>query len=333
MRGLAPSPEEDPGYAMTFGGRPYWKAFVDHQRLPLAPIVQLVFRFLGCRNLGYGEKLAWEYPFTIDGAPCSIASQKFGIRLYMNRDSFVDESAAKVGSQRIVAAIIAGQSVIEREVLRPLGEEQMRLGNVTVHNQYHRLRRAYEYFREGARIAYAGEGRLVKSKPDGGGSWIAPELHEAWWNTFAMVVAYFSLLEHVLVGCLPFTTFDPSKESVKAFIGLGWREKFKRIFSLDEDRKASEMFSVFRSISEEYRNTYGHGGFDKAGATVAFQVPTIGPIPAILSDVRDSPHFDFVPTRERDFDALCSSFDNFEGWLASGELGNAWTWITAGLDY
>lgn len=148
-----------------------------------------------------------------------------------------------------------------------------------------------------------------------------------------MVVAYFSLLEHVLVGCLPFTSFDPSKESVKAFIGLGWREKFTRVFSLDKDRKASEMFNTLRSISEEYRNTYGHGGFDKAGSTVAFQVPTIGPIPAILSDIRDSPHFDFVPTRETDFDTLCRSFDDFEGWLASGDLGNAWIWITAGLDY
>jgi hypothetical protein len=37
---------------------------------------------------------------------------------------------------------------------------------------------------------------------------------EGWWNTLAMVSSYFSTFEHVLIGCLPFTSFDPAAESL-----------------------------------------------------------------------------------------------------------------------
>jgi hypothetical protein len=118
----------------------------------------------------------------------------------------------------------SNSTTTESEVLRPLGQEQSREGNVTIRNQYGQLRRAYEYFREGVETAYCGDGRLAKTRPAGGGWWFAPERHQAWWNTFAMVVAYFSLVEHVVVGCLPFSRFDPTADNVVAFIGLKWNE-------------------------------------------------------------------------------------------------------------
>jgi hypothetical protein len=332
MRGFEPLPKDDPGFAYTFGRR-CRKFEVDHRRLPLPDIVRVVFLFLGSNNLGRAEKLAWEHTFQVDGVPCSIASQKFGLRLYIDVDAVPAQAEADALAERITGAIIAGQGVVEREVLRPLGTEQMREGNITIRNQYLSLRRAYSYFREGAKIAYAGGGRLAETRSPGGGSWFMPERHEGWWNTFAMVMAYFSLLEHVLVGCLPFAGFEPEKETVTEFIGSKWGEKFKRIFDLSADAEAMRRFSALHSISETYRNTYGHGGFDKAGATVAFHIPGIGAVPATLSDIRTSPHFDFVPTAEEDFETICRTFDDLDQWLASGALRDALKWITGGLDY
>jgi hypothetical protein len=331
MRGVAPATDDDIGFAMTLG-RPYWKFDIERARLPLPAIVRTVFVLLGSRNLGRGEKLAWEFTFSVDEISCAIASQKFGLRLYIDRGAFAAEEEAEQFSRRIIGSVIAGQKVVERDVLRPLGEAQNRAGNVTIRNQYGQLRRAYKYFREGVEIAYAGEGRLATTRPPGGGWWLAPERHEAWWNTFAMVVAYFSVLEHVLVGCLPFARFDPGVDNVVAFIGLKWNEKYKRIF-YPSDTEATKFLTKLRAISEGYRNTYGHGGFDKFGATVAFHVPGVGAVPAVLSDIRTSPHFDFVPTAEADFADICSTFDEFEKWLSSGQFENAWAWITAGLDY
>jgi hypothetical protein len=153
MRGFEPLPEEDPGFAYTFGRR-CRKIAVDRRRLPLPDIVRIVFVFLGSHDLGRAEKLAWEHTFQVDGVPCSIASQKFGLRLYIDGEAVPEEADAEALAERITKAIIAGQRIIEREVLRPLGVEQMRKGNITLRNQYHSLRRAYSYFREGAEIAY-----------------------------------------------------------------------------------------------------------------------------------------------------------------------------------
>ncbi len=331
MRGLTPATDDDFGFAMTLG-RAYWRFEIERARLPLPAIVRTVFTLLGSRNLGRGEKLAWEFTFSVDGISCSIASQKSGLRLYIDRTAFGTEEEAEQFSRRIIGSVIAGQKVAERDVLRPLGEAQNRAGNVTIRNQYGQLRRAYKYFREGVEIAYAGEGRLAKTRPSEHGWWLAPERHEAWWNTFAMVVAYFSLLEHILVGCLPFSRFDPDADNAVAFISLKWNEKYKRIFG-SSDAQATRFLTKLRAISEAYRNTYGHGGFDKFGATVAFHVPGVGAVPAVLSDIRTSPHFDFVPTAEADFADICSTFDEFETWLGRGQLKNAWAWITAGLDY
>jgi hypothetical protein len=332
MHGVTTSPDTDPGFAYAFD-RPSWRFPVDRQRLPVPDIVRLVFSYLGSINLGRAEKLAWEHTFRVDGVPCSIASQKFSISLYIGAEAVADEAEAEALSGRIVGAVIAGQRVIERDVLRPLADAQMRQGNITIRNQYHSLRRAYSYFREGATLAYAGDGRLPNAESKIAAMFYQAERHEGWWNTFAMVTAYFSLIEHVFVGCLSFADFDPTNENVTEFIGSKWGEKYNRIFGSSSGGEVSRKFHELRSISESYRNAYGHGGFDRAGSTVSFHVPGLGAIPATLSDIRTSPHFNFVPVTEQDFESICTTFDEFDNWLASGEHANALAWIERGLDY
>lgn len=52
---------------------------------------------------------------------------------------------------------------------------------------------------------------------------------------------------------------------------------------------AKNHYDGVHRVAEEYRKTYGHGGFDKPGAVIAFYLPGIGALPAVLSDIRDSP--------------------------------------------
>lgn len=56
---------------------------------------------------------------------------------------------------------------------------------------------------------------------------------------------------------------------------------------------------------------------------MAFRIPGVGAIPATLSDIRTSPHFDFVTTAEDDFEGICKTFDEMDDWLTSGDLKNA----------
>lgn len=231
LRGFAPAPGDEDGFAMVLGGRGYHRFEVDPARLPLPGLVQLALDLLGCTNLGRAEKLAWEYPFTVDGVGCSLASQKFGLRLYISDEQVPEDADARALAERIQKRLDIAQRFLERDLLRAIAEDQIRQGRVTIRNQYGRLRGVYDYFRDGAELAFAGQGRLGPEHP-GGGFWIAPKQTEGFYNTVAMVSAYFSALEHATVLMLPFMGFDPSSTSIKTFIGDRWGTKFTALFDI-----------------------------------------------------------------------------------------------------
>jgi hypothetical protein len=91
-------------------------------------MVKLIYIFLGCHGLGRSEKLDWEFVFRVEGTTCSIASEKFGLRVYVDRNSVAEEAEAKRLFQRILLATIKGQKVVEKDVLEPISKEHGRLG-------------------------------------------------------------------------------------------------------------------------------------------------------------------------------------------------------------
>ncbi|MFH9786036.1 hypothetical protein ACH4NU_37935 [Streptomyces sp. NPDC017259] len=169
---------------------------------------------------------------------------------------------------------------------------------------------------------------------DLGNGWtlVAPEETEGFHNTVAMVSAYFSLLEHNLVLLLPFLGFDPSKRDLKSFIGDRWGMKFKRVFPVDSNNPAKAHFDALHRIAEEYRNTYGHGGFDKFGSSILFHMEGVGALPAVLSDIRDRPYFSFTPIDVDDFEGIKEIFDAFDDWVNETAAQLAMKWIKGGLD-
>ncbi|MGW6218641.1 hypothetical protein ACWF8U_02050 [Streptomyces olivaceus] len=330
LRGLKPAASDDPGFAMTLG-RPAHRFRIEPTRFPVPGICRIVLNLIGSPDLGRGEKLAWEHIFAVDGHPCSLAHQKFGLRLYVDSRSLPSEDEAEALHERVVVMLEKAQRYLERRYLRNFADDQIQQGKVTIRNQYHRLRGIYVYFRDGAEDAFAGRGRI---KPDGekGGRLIAPRETEGFYNAVAMVSAYFSLLEHTLVLLLPFLGFDPSKDSLKSFIGDRWGIKFKKIFELSSDSLAKSHFDALHRIAEEYRNTYGHGGFDKFGSTMLFHMEGVGALPAVLSDIRERPYFNFVPVGIDDFGRIKDVFDACDRWIEDVAAPLAMTWIKGGMD-
>ncbi|MFI2315612.1 hypothetical protein [Streptomyces sp. CB00072] len=330
VQGLNPASADDPGFAMTIG-RPAHRFSLETRRLPVPGIPRIALDLLGSRNLGHGEKLAWEYTFIVDGHSCALAHQKFGLRLYIDSRSLPSKGDAEALCERIVKMFEKAQKYLERHYLRAFAEEQIRQGRVTVRNQHRRLRDVYAYFREGAELSFAGQGRV---DADLGNGWtlVAPKETEGFYNTVAMVSAYFSLLEHNLVLLLPFLGFDPSKGDLKSFIGDRWGVKFKRILPVGSNASAKAHFDALHRIAEEYRNTYGHGGFDKFGSSMLFHMEGVGALPAVLSDIRDSPHFAFIPVGMDDFEGIRETFDAFDDWVSDTAAPLAMKWIKGGLD-
>ncbi len=344
---LSPAPQGHSGFARTpRKERDFTRIGLDKRRFPSPTVLQVVLMYAGLENLGRAEKLDWEYAFVYEGVNCSISHEKFGLFAYWQSAGFAEPEQGEAFVERMMGRLVAAQKLMERHVLQPLAEEQIAMGNVTIRNQYHPLNSAYKHFRTRADAAFSSAGVPVSSEVDDADH--VPEAilsafaglnrrmqqeSEGWWNTFAMVMAYFSRLEHTLVGLLPWANFEPLADSVERFIGLRWADKYVRIFSPHDDPEAMRHLNHLREIAENWRNTYGHGGFDKAGNTLYFHLPNLGTVPASLSDVAGSPHFKFLPVDVEDFQSIISALDEFDEWTASSALSNGYKWILRGLDY
>ncbi|WP_328855284.1 hypothetical protein OHB01_10705 [Microbispora hainanensis] len=303
-----------------------FRVSVSREILPVPGLIYLILQALGCENYGRAEKVAWAFPFAFEGARCVLSSEKFGLRLYIDRAIAPDTEIAAQITQKIVGRLAKAQRVLERDVLRPMAMSELQQGRVIVRNQRYRLRDSYEYFREGASLAYEGNGRRQRA------NYIFEHETEAFYNTVAMVSSYFSLLEHILVLIAPFTDRAVIGEDFLTFMGDRWSKKFKTVFDITSNKDAKNFHDKLNEISEEYRNTYAHGGFDKSKGAIGFYIPSIGWLPAMLSDIRESPHFDFVPIAASDYRQICELFDSFDAWLETGPAYHGMQWAAAGLD-
>jgi hypothetical protein len=305
--------------------------------LPVPALVQ--FTLVDVLNLddwGRAEKTAFQIPFCYRGVRCMVAHQKFGLRLYVASE---DEETARNLRAEIVGKLSRAIRIVERRLLRDYGETQVARGAITIVNQLHSLRGMYQHFREEAEATFVQRNEADDDPPQGLDAFLeqvnrglALDRSGAY-TALAAINAYFSYLEHALVLVLPFTDFDPARESITEFIGMRWRDKFRRVFDLNGDTTAKRMHDRLYDIAETYRNTYGHGGFDKAGGAIYFHVPTLGALPVRLTDVRESPHFDLVPIRPFDFHDICSVFDQVDELLRTNNVSRfGMRYAEAGLD-
>jgi hypothetical protein len=334
LRDFGPPSEGHPGF--VYSQLSAVQVDVTRDRLPVIAALHLIMRLLiGSHDLGRAEKLAWEYVFTFRGRACSLAQQKFGLRLYLEPWDGADDAA---DANEIVSKLSAASRLLERNLLRSLIDTQVGESRIIVHNQVGQLRGMYEYFRRLAEAAYAGDGILAKSFDEKHeGTFIAAfrpmaEQQEGFFATVAMITAYFSLLEHLFVFALAFTNFDPAQESLKEFIGDRLLDKFKRLFDLAQDRMAGGYYERLHDVAEKWRNPYDHDGFDKRGGALSINVPDLGTIPLMLSDIRSHPTFHFLPTRENSFDEVATLFDELDAWLRQSQVGPGIAWANEGLN-
>jgi len=300
--------------------------------LPVARLVRWVLAdYLGAPDLGRDEKIAWQLRFRFDGRPCTMASQKLGLRLYLD-PAGLEGDGVMAAVADIVAVLQGATEVAATAVLRPYTESQVQRGRVTVSNQYSRLRRMYDHFRELAKNPI-----LPPDESDEEGIF-APTWNKQvrteelrFFNGVAMVNAYFRWLEHTLVLVWPFVNYRPDIDNLERFIGDIWTKKFKAVFDISTDSAAKRVYDQMRDLAEEYRNTYAHGGFDKERATLLVHMPN-GPFPANLSDVRERQLFQFFPIPEPSLSAITDLLDYTDAWLRVGPAQYGMMYAESGLD-
>lgn len=301
---------------------------------PVPQLIRYALASIGLTPQGPAEKVAWWVNFTYQGQACTLAHEKFGLRLYLHTES--EETIATQTLNQIDKRLRSSVRAVEKQVLAD-APALLANGDATVVNQHYLLLQAYKYFRERATspsvVQDVHERFVSKDGSISGSTFTHGESvmrQNAFHDLIAAITAYLSLLEHDLVLALPFQGFDRNVDSLIDIIGSRWKEKFARV--LPNDTAASRYRQLLTDVVERWRNPYSHGGFEKGqGATVFIQAPGIGTVPVGLTSIRDSPRFSLFPVDEAEMTSVFELFDELDGWLRS-TLPDAFAWIEAGLD-
>lgn len=153
----------------------------------IKPLPYTVFITL-CKLAGYGyfgreEKVAWAIPVTYKGVPFLLAHRKSGFKVSSTGSPDRSDELATEMIGQLNRAIGIADRLMEEEI-----KGRVRAGKVTVINKYHVLREMYRFFRGKADASFA-----------------AAATREGFYYAVAMLDAFFSLLEHVLILLLPST--------------------------------------------------------------------------------------------------------------------------------
>lgn len=311
---------------------------IEPRDLPVPGILLfLLTRIMGCVNLGRDEKTAWHVPLAFNGHRITVANQKFGLRMYVVPAEGSAESAEDIATE-VTRRLLKALKIVEREVLVDHAREQLEEGRITLSNQSGRLRVMYHHFRDAAAAAFEAAENPAPPKADDAVdelfAEISEQLHRSQvgaWEAIAAVNAYFSVLEHELVLVSAFTDLDPTGGKLQELIGDRWGRKFQKVFDITGP-DAKRVYDRLHRIAEAYRNPYSHGGFEKGDAPLWFHLEGIGAVPARLSDIRTSSHFELFPVQPEGFRTICEELDETDQWLRDGQYGGAFAWIDASLD-
>ena len=274
-------------------------------------------RLRGIEGLGRGDKIAWSVDACFRDTPFRIVLRKRGFELYVPEGT-PDDVTKELGRCLKKAAGIAAS------FLKDAGKLQIEAGNVTIDNRFLIFEGAYRFFRMEAETRFATGRTGIEALFDS-------KVKEAGYFAGAMINAYFSRLEHVLVLAMAFTSFDPTKGALRKFAESLWDDKFAAAFDLATDTSAKRARDILGRLKKEHRNPISHGGFDKKGTVFHFHVYGIDPVPAILLDYEVSIER-YVSNVTRDqFHAVCGDLDECDRLLKETHLGFGLRYAESGM--
>ena len=310
---------------------------IDRKQFPAPALLRFLLQGVCKFPSGYlDDKMRWIIHFSYKGKKCAIADLKFGMRFYS------EDPCAAVNPDEVLGKLQKALGIFEREYLSNFANEQMKKGNVTISNHFLTLNDQYEYFRGNAVDAYTS---TQKAESEGGDIINFTDLlatftsnhnrnviatRQGQHNALAMIDAYFSRLEHLLVLALPFANYDRKKDDLATFVGYTWSKKVARILK-PFDEQVQKHHQNLLQIKEKYRNTFAHGGFEKNGQSFSFHLGGYA-VPVSMSGVRDSVHFNNISIDEAAFEYICSVFDAFDQHLSQVAIPAAWKYAGTGFD-
>jgi hypothetical protein len=281
---------------------------------PVPELVLFVFRdLLGVERYGPWEKMRWGVCFIYRGRGIALELRKFGLTLV--HEAGPDEEVRPLVQDLLDRTQRAVR--VAENVLDSVAHEAAERGAVAVANVYRKLRDAYVFFRRKARDSFAAPPPGPQRDRRGREFWpFMQNEREGGYFASAMMDAYFSTLEHLAVIAFAFSERNASEGRLLEFLGLSLADKLKELLSPHEDPVARRELEQLRELRETWRNPLAHGGIEKGVGSLFFHIPGVGTVPARLTGVTNSIHFNITPLAPETFESVCRGFDHFDLYLS-----------------
>lgn len=258
----------------------------------------LLVDFLGYKDLGQWEKVAWVIPVRYQGRIYSIEHRKSGVGVFApNHDSAATRSGtaceqAESDAREISAAINKAVSIAE-PYFEWRAEQAALTSHLNVINTSDGLFDRYVFFRDKFRALTEeaehrkDERNIIKlTLPDGtevtSGSSPAYQLRrEAKWQGQAAIEAFFGWTEHSFIHLAILQGRLRTGDEVAALAAADWKAKFKAALDLAHPDTKSH-YDRLLDLRAQIRNFMAHGAFGKRGEAFRFHSGA-GAVPVLLT--------------------------------------------------
>ena len=305
---------------------PKYISYVAPKKLKIEPyIVFIIFVYLKKYNFsGRWEKIAWALSIRYKGVAITYSHQKFGFRVSVCDDNKNGKLIAKESLEQIRKAVHLAEKLIE-----PYVHAKLDSGQVSVPNNYKELADRYKYFRKKAEHHFS---KIDKSFKNEHLIWAVfnDSIVKATNYSIAMLDAYFSLLEHILVLIRPFVLQESTK-NLSNYVGSNWSTKYKTIFNIEKNAKAKYHYQQLIDIKENYRNVFAHGNFRKEGGSFHIHMEHLGALPFQLTKSKQSLVFSSSRIYPSYYNDICKQLNNFDNFLAANQTRYGMVYIKSGL--
>ncbi len=305
----------------------------DAYDVPVPTLVHLLGVLLDYPTAGRAEKVAWSLYAQIDGEQVILEHRKFGFTICR-------QPASKVAVSRIVGQLKTALKLVEAW-LEPHARSQIDTGRATIANKFSEFDRRYRYFRQAADDAFtqaaapppppSGQGldglRLALASHNAG----VRHQHEGFFNSTAMVDAYFSRLEHWLTLLLAFRGRPLPASGLVGFLLSKWDAKLTEILP-PSTRARETTLGEMRALKARVRNPFAHGGVENDYGSLFFHLDGFGAIPGNFTRFRDSVRFQFIPVEHDDHQGHCLLFDRLDALLSQDDLELPHFLVEEGID-
>lgn len=257
----------------------------------------LLVELLGFPSGGRWEKVAWTIPVDFNGDAALIEHRKMGLGVF-SAGTPEDEAVAA----EIVAAVRRGVGAA-RPFFDHLAAVEVNGSRLNVTNNCSWLFSRYIYLRDQFRAKSAtvkdtslyAVDEITTTNPDGTTVRTFSELRysdmqEARWLGIAVIDAFFSWTEHVLIHIGILLGNVKTGADVVRLAEGEWSEKVKAAIDLSSDAEAKALYEDLLEVRRQIRNFMAHGAFGKQGEAFHFH-SAAGAVPVNLTDAKNRSRF------------------------------------------